>query len=631
MGSGITVRRLAVSVAAALLCALAPFAAFYLAAAIDRRAAFVLAFLISFAAASVLLISLRDKASGETGVPAESDPLAPMIFKASNEAIQITDASARILDVNPAFTEITGYTREEVLGKNPGMMKSGKHDADFYAEMWKSLRESGNWRGEIWDRRKDGEVFAKWLAINAVKGPTGKVEKYIGIFSDITSIKETEKYHEFLAHYDSLTRLPNRLLFNDRLERDMLSSMRHKLSMALMFLDLDHFKNVNDTLGHHIGDKLLQSAASRLKGAIRKNDTVARLGGDEFAVIVPEVRTPNDAAAVAEKIVQAMSEPFRVGQNEILTSTSIGITMFPDDNDTREALLRNADIAMYHAKDQGRGTYQFFTMEMKERVEERIRVEKNLREALTNGEMVLYYQPQVELRSGRIIGVEALVRRQEEEWLVPPAIFMGVAEETGLVVDLCNWTLDESCRLAMEWFSSGVPLVRMAVNVSALQFEMPNFVDRVSQSLISSGLDPALLELELTERVLMKSTDVAVKKMNRLKEMGIMLSIDDFGTGYSSMNYLRTFPVEKLKIDYSFVHAIGKGKDGEAIVRSIISLAHNLDMTVIAEGVEKKEQLDFLVAEGCDEIQGFYFSFPLPAKNCEKVLREGKNLNDMAG
>jgi diguanylate cyclase (GGDEF)-like protein/PAS domain S-box-containing protein len=629
MGSAITGRRLAVSVAGALLCALAPFAFYYLSTFMPGPAAGTLAFLLSFALAAMLLIGLREKPSEEIECRVEPDPLTPMIFKASNEAILITDSSARILDVNPAFTEITGYTKEEVLGKNPGMMKSGKHDSEFYAEMWKSLRESGNWRGEIWDRNKDGEVFAKWLAINTVNGPSGEVEKYIGIFSDITALKETEQYHEFLAHYDSLTRLPNRLLFNDRLERAMLSSMRHNLSMALMFLDLDNFKNVNDTLGHHAGDRLLQAVAGRVKDAVRRNDTVARLGGDEFAVIVPEVRTPNDAAAVAEKIIRSMTEPFKVGPHDLLSSASIGITMFPEDSDSKESLLRNADIAMYHAKDQGRGIYQFFTQKMKERVEERIRVEHNLRDALTKGEMVLYYQPQVDLRSGRIIGVEALIRRQEEEWLVPPAIFMGVAEETGLVVDICNWTLDESCRLAMQWFSSGVPLVRMAVNVSALQFEMVDFVDRVSQSLINSGLDPALLELELTERVLMKNTETAVKKMNRLKEMGVMLSIDDFGTGYSSMNYLRTFPVEKLKIDYSFVHAIGKGKDGEAIVRSIISLAHNLDMTVIAEGVEKKEQLDFLRAEGCDEIQGFYFSFPLPAENCEKVLREGKNLDSI--
>ena len=536
------------------------------------------------------------------------------IFLNSNEGILITDATARIIDVNPAFCTITGYSRDEILGQNPGIMKSGRHDRAFYDDMWGELREHGHWQGEIWDRKKDGEIYAKWLSITAVKDADGRTEKYIGAFSDITAMKQTDDYHEFLAHYDSLTHLPNRLLFNDRLDQALNHAARGNHKAAVMFLDLDRFKIVNDTMGHSAGDELLRAVSGRLTQCIRKEDTVARFGGDEFAIVLSNINSEKNAASVAEKIIASLKEPIRISHRDVRITTSIGITIFPYDGASREELLRNADIAMYQAKNHGRNSYRFFTEEMQKKILERLHVENNLRLALEKNELVLHYQPQLDLVTGKVVGVESLVRRQEDDWLVLPSRFIPIAEETGMIIQIGEWTLRESCRQAVLWIAEGLPPLRMSVNISAYHFAMLGFTDSVKKVLEETGLDPKLLEIEFTERVMMENAEEVIAKVEKLHEMGVHVSIDDFGTGYSSLSYLSRFKIDKLKIDYAFVKELPEGKNAQQIAKAIISLAHNLGLRVIAEGVEKREQLEYLKGEGCDEVQGFYYSFPLPAE-----------------
>lgn len=550
------------------------------------------------------------------------------VIEASSEAVVITDHKNLIIETNDAFTRITGYTKEEVLGKDPGYMKSGRHDSDFYLRMWEDIKTTGGWHGEVWDRRKDGEIYPKWLTIRTIMGEDGNILKYIGVFSDITPVKESQNLHEFLAHYDTLTRLPNRALFGDRLRQAMAQSDKDELMTAMLLVDLDRFKNINDTLGHAAGDTMLKAVAERIKGCVRERDTVARLGGDEFAVILTGVSKESTAVSVAKKIIEAIYPPVKHGHFELRSTASVGITLYPIDGDKPNQLLKNAEIAMYHAKEGGNNTYRLFTGELQEKIRERQRIESNLRQALEKDELVLHYQPQVDIRTGKITGMEALIRRQESDWLVPPGVFIPVAEETGLIMQIADWTLIESCSQVKKWVDMGLQAKRVAVNISATHFNSPRFVKDVDAVLKRTGLDPSLLEIELTERVIMHKADEVTKKINQLKAMGLHLSIDDFGTGYSSLSYLKRFKVDKLKIDYSFVKDIGEGgsSSGATIVKAIISLAHNLGFIVIAEGVEKKEQLDFLIEEGCDEVQGFYFSFPLPANKFQELLEGNKTL-----
>ncbi len=552
--------------------------------------------------------------------------LSQKVLDSSSEAILITDAHSHIEYVNPAFCAITGYEKDEVIGKTPRIMQSGRHDAEFYNMMWQSLKESGQWQGEVWDRRKNGEIFPKWLSISAVKDEKGSTVKYIGVFTDITSLKQTEEYLEHLTHYDSLTNLPNNILFRDRLKQAMHQADRNKRHIGVMSVDLDNFKYVNDTFGHLAGDQLLKEAAQRLLQSVRENDTVARQSGDKFSIVLTELSDDRFAAVIAQKIIDAISAPFKYKGFEVYLNVRVGITLYPMDSNTIDGLLRNADIAMYRAEEQVDSRFQFYDSEMGNRSFERLSIETNLRQAIEREELVLHYQPNVDLHTGQMISMEALVRRQEREWLVPPSYFIPIAEESGLMIPIIKWTLQTACRQAKRWQDEGLMPLRLAVNVSASQFQEQNLLQMVENTLNETSLDPKYLELELTERVIMHDTKAALQVMHRLKEMGIYLTIDDFGTGYSSLSYLKRLPIDKLKIDISFVRDITSDPNSASIAKAIIALAHTLNLRVLAEGVENEDQLSFLLEHKCDEMQGYYFSIPLPAEAFKKLVLRGKHL-----
>jgi len=548
------------------------------------------------------------------------------ILEESREAVCITDDKVNIEYVNAAFTAATGYAREEVLGKNPKVMKSERHDAEFYKEMWNSLRDTGQWQGEVWDRRKDGEIYPKWLTIKTLRNDKGRPEKYIGIFSDITTFKQTEEYIEHLTHYDYLTNLPNRILLRERLKQAMSVADRHNHLIAVMSVDMDQFNKINSALGYPAGDQFLKEAAQRLLNCVSPKDTVARAGGDEFIIVLNEPAGEQDAALAAQRVIEAMSIPFILKKrHDVFITVSIGITLYPSDADSVDMLLRYADMALKRAKEPGNNKFQFYSPEMGDKSFEQLSIETNLRHAFQNEEFVLYYQPIVDLQKGGIVGMEALIRRQEPDWLARPASFIKVAEKTGLMLPICEWTLSASCRQAMLWQSEGLPSLRLSVNVSAAQFHQQRLIKTVEEALKETGLDPNCLELELTERVIIYDTQASIKTMHELKEMGVSLSIDDFGTGYSSLSYLKKFPVDKLKLDISFVRDIPSDPAGNSIAKAIIALAHNLNLKVIAEGVENERQYQFLKEHGCDEMQGYYFSVPLPAEAFKKLVLEGKS------
>lgn len=550
--------------------------------------------------------------------------LAAKFFASSNEAIVITDPSASILDVNDAYSTITGYRKEEVVGRNPRIMKSGRHDAAFYREFWRGLIEEGQWQGEIWDRRKSGEIFPKWLSVSAVRDEKGGTTHYVGFFSDITVFKQTEERLKYIAHYDTLTGLPNRFLFQDRLGQEIARAQRTGLMVALFFLDLDRFKAINDTLGHHAGDILLIEIAGRLRGCIREIDTVARLGGDEFTVILPDMSGAHGTIAVAKKMIEAVSLPVTIEGHEVFVTVSIGITFYPTDGTALDELTKNADTAMYHAKEMGKNNFQFFTPEMNANIFEQLSLESGLRHALEREEFVLHYQPRVELKSGRIAGMEALVRWSHPElgMLLPPR-FIPIAEETGLIIPLGEWILKEALREAEGWMKRGAGPFRIAVNFSSRQFseDLPKMVGRAIEY---AGISPESVEVELTESIIMGNIESAAGILRELKEMKVRIAIDDFGTGYSSLNYLKKLPVDILKIDQSFIKDISLDPREDAIVAMIIDLAHALGVRVIAEGVETAAQLSFLKERGCDEIQGYYYSTPLHAEDFFGLLKEGR-------
>lgn len=536
-------------------------------------------------------------------------------FEHSEEAIAITDAKNNIISVNRAFSEVTGFTPEEAIGKNPRMMSSGMHDAAFYQRMWKNINEEGSWKGEIFNRRKTGEIYPEWLSISTIRDATGKIVNHVSLFTDITSRKESEKHIQFLAHYDPLTKLPNRRLLGDRLTQVLANANRHSHKACLLFIDLDRFKNVNDSMGHLAGDALLQTAASRLEKCVRQSDTVARLGGDEFVIILGEINEPEDAAHVSQKILIAMSDPFELNEHKFSISSSIGISIYPDDGTDSDALLKNADTAMYHAKASGRNNFQFFTPGMNAKAFELLLMESELREAISKKEFLLYYQPKISVATGKVMGVEALIRwKHPERGLVPPVQFIPVAEECGLISQIGEWALKEACIQNRKWQELGLLSVPVAVNISALQFHAGNLNTLVMQALQEAGLSPRYLELEITEGIVMKEAEATIVTLKSLKDMGVLLSIDDFGTGYSSLSYLNRFPVDSLKIDKSFISDITENTGSAAITRTIITMGESFGLTVIAEGVETGEQYAFLKRNGCDEIQGYYFSKPLPAE-----------------
>ncbi|MFC5300733.1 EAL and GGDEF domain-containing protein [Azospira restricta] len=539
--------------------------------------------------------------------------LAQRVFDVGEEVILITDAERRIITVNPAFTRVTGFSREEAVGQTPGFLSSGRQPPEFYAAMWAAIERDGVWQGELWNRRKNGEVFPAWLTISAYRDSEGKVINYIGISSDISERHAAEARIRQLAYYDPLTRLPNRTLLQDRVDQVLAQTRREGTLAALLFIDLDHFKTINDSLGHFTGDQLLCAVAQRMSECVRKTDTVARLGGDEFVVVCSETSIEG-TAGVARKILKAVSQSFQTDGHQLTVTPSVGISLFPQDGDDFETLLKHADTAMYRAKESGRNAYQFFAREMNEAAFERLMLENSLRVALERRELVLHYQPQVDLASGRIIGAEALIRWQHPQLgMVSPGRFVPIAEASGLIVPIGAWVLKEACRQAAEWRAAGLPPISVAVNISSAQFRQQRFDEAVAGVLQLTGLPAEHLELELTESIVMEDAEATVQALRKLSVMGVQLAIDDFGTGYSSLSYLKRFPIDKLKIDRSFVRDIVTDADDWAIASTVISMGQSLRLQVIAEGVETAEQLDMLRRQGCHAVQGYHFSRPVPA------------------
>ncbi len=538
--------------------------------------------------------------------------LAASVFDGTAEGILITDANGNILRVNRAFTEITGYSQEEMLDKNPRILSSGRHDRSFYQNLWNTLISTGHWAGEIWNRRKNGELYLVWQNLSALRDSDGKVTQFIGIFSDITQRKEAEQRIARLAHYDALTNLPNRLLFQDRCQHALLKAMREDHRLAVLFLDLDGFKDINDSLGHPVGDKVLQVIAERLLVTVREEDTVARLGGDEFVVVIEEFDNVQDVALVADKLLQSMREPIEIHEHIFHLSASIGISLFPADGEDATTLVRNADAAMYRAKDQGRNNYQFYTAELTTSAFERVLLENQLRHAIENDELDLAFQPQLDLQSGRAVGVEALLRwRHQQYGNIPPDRFIPTAERSGLILPIGEWVLKTACQRAKQWLDEGMQFDRLAINVSGAQIQRSEFVEVVKNTLEETGLSPKNLELEVTESFIMTQADQGIRTLEALRQLGITLAIDDFGTGYSSLSHLKQLPIHRLKIDKSFVRDIPGDVNDLAITRAVIALGKSLQLHVIAEGVETEEQRLFLLEEGCHEAQGFLFSHPL--------------------
>ncbi|MBD5804924.1 Cyclic di-GMP phosphodiesterase Gmr [Azoarcus sp. Aa7] len=541
--------------------------------------------------------------------------MAASVFERSIEGIVITDQEQRVIEVNRAFTEITGYTPEEAIGDTPRLLSSGWHNEAFYHEMWKTVNERGYWQGEVTNRRKSGEVYRQWLTLCADYNDRQELVYYIGMFYDITEKRLSEERIARLAYYDALTGLANRRLFEDRLENAVLLARRQNSSLAVLFIDLDRFKPVNDSLGHKAGDALLKQVAARLSGIVRDCDTTARLGGDEFGVLLAgeSFDRRQVTAAVAQRILDALSTPFLVEGREIATGASIGISFYPEDGSTPEVLTKHADVAMYQSKRAGRNRYRFFLPSMNEGALERLGMEENLRHALARDEFELHFQPKVDTASGVMTGAEVLLRwRQPERGLVPPAEFIPIAEETGLIVEIGAWVLEQACRKVVEWGERLPPGFRVAVNLSVRQLQ-GDIDEAMREALAVTGADPARIELELTESMLMEDTERAIGLMDRLSAQGVQLALDDFGTGYSSLYYLKRFPIHRLKIDRSFVGELPHDRSCAAIVQATIALARSLGLEVIAEGVETTDQRDFLRDAGCPECQGFLFGSPVPA------------------
>ncbi len=539
---------------------------------------------------------------------------AAAVFDCTREGVLVTDARGRIVHVNRAFIEITGYQVEDVMGRQPSLFKSGRHSPAFYEQMFRTLNQDGEWSGEIWNRRKSGEIYPQWQTIRVIHDDQGQISHYVAVFSDISAIKHSERELAHLAHHDPLTDLPNRLLFTDRAEQALASAQIHKRGCALLLLDLDHFKIINDSLGHNVGDQLLKLVGERLKALFGPGVTLARLGGDEFAVLAENCSQVVQAAALAQRMLDVMKQPFIFDGHQLFISASIGISLFPNDALSAEQLLRNADSALFKAKSVGREGYALYTEELTAHAQNRVEIASELRRALEQQELRVYYQPVHDLHTSRLIGVEALVRWQHpERGLVPPGDFIPIAERTGLIADIDGWVMDQACRQMCQWLADGVPLSFIAINVSSRLFARRELYDQVAQVLHDTGLDPAFLELEVTESAVMDDPEVALEQLHRLRELGLRLAIDDFGTGYSSLLRLKRLPVQKLKIDQGFVAGLPWDEDDAAIVRVVIALAKSMSMQVHAEGIEQVEQARFLLEQGCDMGQGYWFGRPMPA------------------
>ncbi len=544
------------------------------------------------------------------------------VFENATEGVMITDADLRILDVNRAFCIITGYAREEILGESVDLLSSGRHEPEFYESLWRAVREKGSWQGEIWDRRKSGEVYPQLLSISSVLDADGSVIRYIGLFSDISVMKRTQDLLYQMANYDNLTGLANRRYFHDRLEQDLAQARRAGEKLAAMFIDLDGFKLINDQLGHRAGDQLLREVADRLKECVRESDTVGRMGGDEFTVVLTQLKHPDDVVAVAQKILHRIREAMTVEQRELFVSASIGISNFPEDATEVEGLLRCADAALLQAKDLGKNSYQFFSQEINTRSQERLSLQIRLRKGLDSNELVVHYQPQMDSMTGCMVGVEALVRwRDPEKGVIAPDQFIPLAEDTGLIHEIGEFVLRAALAQARKWRKERLPPFRMAINVSAHQLRRADFITGIEAAVRESGVPADSLVFELTESVLVEDSGETLSNLERLKGLGARLAIDDFGTKYSSLAYLKRLPIDILKIDKMFIKDFPGDAGSVAITNAIIVISRSLSLEVIAEGVETEEQVRLLQERGCNLIQGHYFCKPLPSEDLRPFMR----------
>lgn len=542
---------------------------------------------------------------------------AAAVFDSTQEGVLVTDAEQRIVHVNRAFARITGYSEEEVIGRTPMLFKSGRHDGTFYQSMWNALANRNEWSGEIWNRRRNGETYPLWQNIRAIHDEDGALTHYVAVFSDISAIKRSQNELDFLAHHDPLTGLPNRLLFTERVEHALERARREGSEGIVVLLDLDHFKHINESLGHNVGDQLLKAVGERLGPLAEGGMTLARLGGDEFGLLA-ERRSAEQAVDLAGRIQQRLEAPFESGGRALFMSASLGITRFPEDAANVEQVLRNADSALFKAKSAGRETFAFYSQDLTEQARQRVELVSALRQALEQDELRVYFQPIHALATGRLLGAEALVRWEHpQRGLVPPGEFLPVAEESGLVGAIDAWVLERACRQMQAWSERGLALSFISVNVSCRLFSRGELDTRVARVLKETGLEPGRLELEITESAVMEDPDTALELLQRLCALGVRLAIDDFGTGYSSLQRLKRLPVQKLKIDQSFVRNLPQDQDDMAIARAVTALGHSLGLQVLAEGIERQDQIETLLGLGCDQGQGYLFNRPRPAAELE--------------
>ncbi|MBV6520369.1 MAG: hypothetical protein MNPFHGCM_00475 [Gemmatimonadaceae bacterium] len=557
--------------------------------------------------------------------------LAASVFHGTRECLAVTDGLRRIISVNKAFSEFTGWTLEDVIHLPPTFMERSETADGDMDDAWIVAETRGHWQGEVWYRVRSGELRPHWLSISAVQDPGKRVRHFICSSNDVSASKTAEQQIQYLAHYDVVTGLPNRVLFQERIEHALAAARRYNDVLAVMFLDLDRFKNINDTLGHPLGDRLLKAVAQRLATCTRTSDTVARLGGDEFVIVLTRTSVEG-AAQAAEVFLRALEEPYQMDAHVLTVSASIGISIFPNDGDDVDTLVKHADTALYHAKDRGRNSFEFFTADLNRRAYELVRLESALRTAVERNEFQLEYQPRVDVVSGTITGAEALLRWYHPTMgCVMPDRFIWVAEDTGQIEAIGEWVLRETCRQNARWQAAGMPKFPIAVNVSAHQFRNRNFVATVQRALSAAGLDPHYLELELTEGIVMQDAETSIRTMRALHELHVPIAIDDFGTGHSCLSYLKRLPLTHLKVDRSFMDGCPDDESDSAIVKAVIGLAHTLRLRTIAEGVEHDAQLAFLREYGCDSYQGYHFSKPLPAAVFEAVVRDGQVPAEYAG
>ena len=536
------------------------------------------------------------------------------VFDSTAEGIIFTDLQQRITAVNRAFTEITGFSESEALGQSSRLMASGQHDSAFYVSMWHQLSNEGHWQGEICNKRKNGETYPCWMTISAVYGSDHQITHFVAVFADISSLKHAQDRLDHQAHHDPLTNLPNRLLFENRLQQALSQPDRYGQQGAVLFLDLDRFKNINDSLGHPIGDLLLNAIASRLKEQLRDIDTVARQGGDEFIILLPALKSPSDAELIANKLLACFNAPFVAGEHELFISASIGASIYPDDGTDVATLVKNADAAMYRSKLKGRNRIERYTRDLTAQASARVLLEQELRRALERGQLSLSYQPKISLTDHSLVGAEALIRWNHPELgNIPPDRFIALAEENGMIIPIGDWVLEHTCHQLNAWKQLYEPFGPVSVNLSGTQLRQPALLARIQELLRSYALEPDALQLEITENFIMSQTEEALDVLHKLKQLGVQLAIDDFGTGYSSLSYLKRLPLNTLKIDQSFIRGLPDDADDVAIVRAIIALGRSMQLTIIAEGVETQAQQDFLAKEGCEQIQGYFVSVPLSA------------------